>query len=195
MFDNTGKLGGEMASRSVPHGSEPSGEPSNGANIVVAGADANGRATEHAVISFKDVERGLVEVMELWRRTPDSGRGSPFASDGPWELADRDLYGPDVDKDVPLRPAPLSRAEVAERDRVSAWIELVNERDRRLVSLAIVQMSRRGYKSPGFKELLPEMGLRLGSDGLRKRYNRAIYKIASALNMQADDARAAGERR
>lgn len=143
------------------------------------------------VIGFAAVERGLVAVMELWRRTPGQGRGSPFASDGPWELADRELYGPDVDSDVPLRPAPLTRAEVAERDRVSAWIELAPERDRRLVSLAIVQMSRRGYKSPGFRELLPQMGLALGADGLRKRYNRAIYKIARELNSQATARKAA----
>jgi hypothetical protein len=154
-----------------------------------------GRDDHAPAFTFKDVEQGLVDVMELWRRTPGAGRGSPFASDGPWELADRDLYGPDVDKDVPLRPAPLSRAEVAERDSVSAWIELVQDRDRRLVSLAIVQMSTRRYKSPAFKELLPEMGLRLGADGLRKRYNRAIYKITAELNLRADAARAADKRR
>lgn len=195
MVEFTGKDGGGVASLSVPHGSAASDEPSNGAYVPDAGATLAGRVGDVVVIGFNDVERGLVEVMELWRRTPGSGRGSPFASDGPWELADRDLYGPDVDKDVPLRPAPLSRAEVAERDRVSAWIELVQERDRRLVSLAVVQMSSRGYKSPGFKELLPAMGLRLGADGLRKRYNRAIYKIASELNSQAGTARAADERR
>lgn len=181
MVDYKSKEGGGVARSSFPDGSVVAAEPSN--------------PMLPTVITFKDVEQGLVEVMELWRRTPGQGRGSPFASDGPWELADRELYGPDVDKDVPLRPAPLTRAEVAERDRVTAWVELAPERDRRLVSLAIVQMSRKGYKSPGFKELLPKMGLRLGADGLRKRYNRAIYKIASELNLQAEARRAAEERR
>lgn len=181
MVDYKRKDGGWVARSSFPDGSVVAAEPSNPALSTI--------------ITFKDVEQRLVEVMELWRRTPGQGRGSPFASDGPWELADRELYGPDVDKDVPLRPAPLTRAEVAERDRVTAWVELAPERDRRLVSLAIVQMSRKGYKSPGFKELLPKMGLRLGADGLRKRYNRAIYKIASELNLQADARRAAEERR
>jgi hypothetical protein len=218
MVDYKGKDGGGVAISSIPHGSSVAAEPSSGADaedgairaaieeavrdgVIQAHDVVMDRLTEQvmgtarSMLTFRDVERGLVDVMELWRRTPGDGRGSPFASDGPWELADRDLYGPDVDKDAPLRPAPLTRAEVAERDRVSAWIELAPARDRRLVSLAVVQMSAKGYKSPGFRELLPKMGLTLGADGLRKRYNRAIYKIASELNLQAEARRAAEERR
>lgn len=147
-----------------------------------------------APISFTDVEQAMVEMIELWRRSPGSGRGSPWGKDAPWDLGDQPLYGPDVDKDVPLRPAPLTRAEVGVRDAVTAWVMLVPEQHRRLVVLAINQMSRKGYKSPGFKELLPEMGMAHGSDGLRKRYNRALFGIARHLNCNADARKAAGLR-
>ena len=147
------------------------------------------------VITFAEVEQAMVEAIELWRRSPGSGRGSPWAPDAPWDLGDQPLYGPEVDKDVPLRPAPLTRAEVGVRDAVSAWLMLVPEQHRRLVSLAINQMARKGYKSPGFKELLAPMGVAFGSDGLRKRYNRALFGITAYLNLHAEARRAAGLRR
>jgi len=164
------------------------------------------------MVTFDDVEQALVEAMHLWRRTPGQlgpgGRsikisGSGYASmqiglgfgkDGPWELADRDLYGPEVDKDAPIRPAPLSRAEVARRDAISSWLALVPEQHRRLVTLAVAQMARTGHKSPGFKDLLRPMGMERGTEGLRKRYNRALYGIAQHLNCSADARKAAGLR-
>ena len=151
-------------------------------------------ASDQGVITFDEVERAMVEAIELWRRSPGSGRGSPWAADAPWDLGDQPLYGPDVDKDVPLRPAPLTRAEVAVRDAVSGWLELVPEQHRRLVSLAVNQMARKGYKSPGFKELLRPMGMERGAEGLRKRYNRALYGIARHLNCNATARKAAGLR-
>ncbi|MBN8843266.1 MAG: hypothetical protein J0H88_08455 [Sphingomonadales bacterium] len=146
------------------------------------------------LISFKDVERAMVEMIELWRRSPGSGRGSPWAADAPWDMGDQPLYGPDVDKDVPLRPAPLTRAEVAVRDAISGWHLLVVERDRRLVILGVNQMSRYGYQSPKFKELRAAMGVTLGADGLRMRYNRAVSAIAQYLNCNATARKAAGLR-
>jgi hypothetical protein len=148
------------------------------------------------VVTFAEVERAMVETIELWRRSPGSGRGSPWASDAPWDLGDQPLYGPDVDKDAPVRAAPLTRAEVAVRDARSAWLELLpDERNRRLVSLAINQMARRGYKSPAFRELLRPMGIEHGADGLRMRYNRAVYAIARHLNLKSAARKAAGLRR
>lgn len=149
----------------------------------------------HDVVTFKEVEQAMVEAMELWRRSPGSGRGSPWAADAPWDLGDQPLYGPEVDKDVPLRPAPLTRAEVGVRDAVSAWLQIVPERDRRLVGLAINQMARTGHRSPAFKDLRGPMGIALGADGLRMRYNRAIHAIARYLNLHATARKAAGLRR
>lgn len=167
----------------------------------------------HDVVTFKEVEQALVEAARLWWRTPDkigpSGRnilisgsggtgiqiGMGFGKDGPWELADRDLYGPDVDKDAPIRMAPLSRAEVAVREAISAWLLWAPERDRRLVAVAVRQMAARGYKSPKFMELRRAMGIALGADGLRMRYNRAVTGIARELNCNEPARKAARLRR
>ncbi len=148
-----------------------------------------------AVVTFGEVEQAMVEAIELWRRSPGSGRGSPWASDAPWDLGDQPLYGPDVDKDAPVRAAPLTRAEVAVRDARSAWLLLVPERDRRLVGLAVNQMSQTGHKRPSFKDLRRPMGIALGADGLRMRYNRALFAVAQYLNLHADARKAAGLRR
>lgn len=174
---------------------------------MVMGADRS------EVVTFKEVELALVEAARLWWRTPGtlgpSGRGGMpasgtgdgiqtgigFGKDGPWELADRDLYGPDVDKDAPIRAAPLSRAEVAVREAISAWLLWAPERDRRLVAVAVRQMAARGYKSPKFMELRKAMGIDLGADGLRMRYNRAVHGIAQKLNCDAGAVKAAGLRR
>lgn len=182
---------------SVPHGSSVAAEPSKPDDIV----------------TFKEVEQALVAAALLWWRTPGSlgpsgrggmpasGRGGGiqigvgFGKDGPWELADRDLYGPDVDKDAPLRSAPLSRAEVAVREAISAWLLWAPERDRRLVALAVRQMASRRYKSPKFMELREAMGISLGADGLRMRYNRAVHGIALKLNCDAAARKAARLRR
>ncbi|MFN3351320.1 hypothetical protein [Pseudorhodoplanes sp.] len=97
------------------------------------------------------VREALIEAVLLWRRTPGDGRW-PFASDGPWHLMSRDLQadydarGGDLGEVVP-RPLPLSRAEVAWRDRVTDWMMLVGALDiaelhRQLASAA---PSRRAY--------------------------------------------------
>lgn len=148
------------------------------------------------VVTFAEVEQAMVETIELWRRSPGSERGSPWAADAPWDLGDQPLYGPDVDKDAPVRAAPLTRAEVAVRDARSTWGELLSdERSRRLLWLAVGQMARTGHKSPSFKELLRPMGVAHGADGLRKRYNRAVYTIARHLNSHHAARKAAGLRR
>lgn len=147
------------------------------------------------LVTFRDVETALVEAVELWRRSPGEGGRSPWGKDAPWDLGDQPLYGPDVDKDAPVRPAPLTRAEVGVRDAVSGWLELVQERDRRLVGLAVNQMARLGYRSPAFMELRRAMGVELGADGLRKRYNRAVHVIAQHLNLHGEARKAAGLRR
>lgn len=152
------------------------------------------RVAAEELVTFKDVERAMVDAVELWRRSPGSGRGSPWAKDAPWDLGDQPLYGPDVDKDAPIRLAPLTRAEVAVRDAVSAWGEHAPERDRRLVWLAVNQMARTRHSRPSFKELRGPMGIDLGADGLRMRYNRAVTAIARFLNCNADARKAAGLR-
>ena len=138
--------------------------------------------------SWEMVEQCLVETMRLWRRSPGDGRW-PFASDGPWHLVKRELYGPDVDKDEPVRPLPLSRADVRRRDQASGWLLEVPERDRRLVCLALLHRAR-GAKQVPWGKLKRAMGIELGSDGLRRRCERGITDICKALNARKIEGRA-----
>lgn len=140
------------------------------------------------VWTFGLVEAALVEAVVLWWRSPGSGRGSPWASDGPWELMLRETNAGDYDalgadrQDAPAPRAPaLSRADVARRDEITAWLEWVAERDRRLVAIAVRQMAATGWRSPGFLKIKQRYGADIGG-ALRKRYNRAIYTIAENLN-------------
>jgi hypothetical protein len=131
--------------------------------------------------TFDMVEERLIETMDLWRRSPGGG-GWPFASDGPWHLVKAELYGPDVDKDAPLRPLPLRVAEVEQRDETSGWLLwIADESTRRLVVLAVTKLAK-GHKQVPWKELLRPMGVRFGAHGLRKRYGRALSTICARLN-------------
>lgn len=139
-----------------------------------------GQALPEGFWTFDTVQEGLVEAMILWKRSPGGGRW-PFASDGPWYLVKAELYGPDVDKDAPLRPMPLTRAEVDERDATSEWLRFVPDRDRRLVILAIAQIAS-GRARVNWIGLRKPMRVKLGADGLRMRYSRAITAICRKLN-------------
>lgn len=130
--------------------------------------------------TFETVQERLVAAMRLWKRSPGGGSW-PFASDGPWHLVTIELYGPDVDKDAPLRPLPLTRAEVEERDQISEWLRHAPDRDRRLVILAVSQLAS-GRARIDWMGLRGPMGVKIGADGLRWRYNQAITAICCALN-------------
>ena len=100
------------------------------------------------MLDFDSVEAMLVEAVELWRRSPGGGRW-PFASDGPWDQVQRFIREGDYDarggdmEDAVLRPLPLSRSEVAERDDVSAWLlHVADDADRHLVVLVLGVLAR-----------------------------------------------------
>lgn len=148
------------------------------------------------VLTFAEVQERLVEAMILWRRSPGGGRW-PFAGDGPWHLVrddgswqaawDHNLNAlqtgrPATEKP---RPLPLSRAEVAERDRVSEWLRFVPERDRRLVVLALTQLAR-GHSSPRWSVIRPMLNAEIGTRGLAQRYSRAITNIVKSLKRLGD---------
>ena len=46
--------------------------------------------------TFDLVREALVEVLDMWRRSPGDGR-SPFATDGPWHLMTRETDAGDYD--------------------------------------------------------------------------------------------------
>ena len=139
--------------------------------------------------TFDLVRDALVETVVLWRRSPGGGHW-PFAGDGPWHLMSRDAQsdydarGGDLSEVAP-RPLPLTREEVDQRDRVSAWMMLVPAAaDRRLLSLCL-HFHAMGYEQLPWARIMPLMGVTRGKDGLQKRYRLALRAIAEGLNTAA----------
>jgi hypothetical protein len=135
---------------------------------------------ERTFWTFDAVQDAMVEAVDLWRRSPGGGRW-PFAGDGPWQWVRSLEWGDYADADAVPRAAPLTRAEVATRDAVSGWLAWVPERDRKLVVLAIGQLSR-GHARVSWMRLKVELGVPFGADGLRRRYGRALTGICGQLN-------------
>ena len=139
--------------------------------------------------TFEAVQEALVEAVGLWRRSPGSG-ASPFATDGPWQWmvregakGDYDARGGfDTSSDVPLRPLPLTRDEVAKRDAVSEWLGFVGAaQDRKLVVMATEYLARGRQRVP-WRTIKHRMGIKFGEGGLKKRYDKSLFAIAAALN-------------
>ena len=153
---------------------------------------ASGRVVDDAStagsITFSDVEDRLVEAMITCWRTPDRERAWQ-AVRSTWPEVQRELHMGDYDarggdgrsSDVPLRLASQTRADVVEMEEAFAWVSALDADDRRLVGLVIQQLAR-GQREVSWLKLLRRMGLPHGSEGLRKRYGRAIATIAARRN-------------
>lgn len=134
-----------------------------------------------ALWTWEMVERALVDACALWMRSPGGGRW-PFAADGPWHLVTRRVQDGDAVDDVDLRPLPLTKAEVEQRDRVSAWVEVVtNDFDRRVLWAAIRSLAG-SHEAVPWTRLRRHLGTTVTTDGLRKRYSRSITTICTMLN-------------
>ena len=149
-------------------------------------------------MSFDDVQDRLVEAMLTCWRYPDRERGWQ-ALRSAWPEISRDVWAGDYDArggdgtsaDVALRPASQTRAEIAEMEEAFGWLDAIAPDDRKLVGLVIAALAR-GKREVPWQQLLTRMGLPRGSDGLRKRYGRAIAQIAAAqtrTNPRADASR------
>lgn len=147
--------------------------------IEQAGSICEEASNAGSILSFADIEARLIEAMQFcWQS--EGGRW-PFASDGPWHLVTRELYGPDVDKDAPLRKLPLTRVQVAARDEAIGWLALAPDADRRLIVLAVAELARGKARVP-WRKLLREMGLSLGAGGLARRYSKAVTVMVQRVN-------------
>jgi hypothetical protein len=149
--------------------------------------------------TFAEVEQALIDMLELWRRSPRVGHGSlksawPDARRFENRAAEIDamaLPAPDP------RPLPLTRAEVAFRDRVSLWLELIPlPINRRIVKLAIAQRVA-GHSQISWKRIMKDRaiagrliqpkargtkpGEKPAAAALRARYSAAITAICVAL--------------
>ncbi|MFZ3483898.1 hypothetical protein [Sphingomonas sp. 3-13AW] len=134
----------------------------------------------------EDVQDRLVEAMLTCWRDADRERGWlrvrshwPEITREQW---DYDARGGDhSSSDVSIRPAALTRRDVAEMEEAFGWTLAIDPTDRKLLGLAIAQLAR-GQREVQWRRLLGPMGLDRGSDGLRMRYGRSIARIAAALN-------------
>lgn len=140
--------------------------------------------------SFADVEERLVEAMLVMRRLSDREAGW-LRVKASWPDIVREHEAGDYDargylgnsSDIPLKPLPATRRDIAEMEEAFAWVLAAKGRDRRLIALAIGALAR-GEKRVPWGKLLRPMGLKLGQHGLRKRYERAMHLVVKAANAQ-----------
>jgi hypothetical protein len=141
------------------------------------------------------VEARLVEAVRCWWRMPGGGKW-PFAGDAPWHLirpvvgdydVGLDKHGKPVKlttrEDAPKpRPAPLTRAEIADMEEATEWLTFVGEDKRRVLVLALVERAK-GKKQVGWSAMRETLGQpELTGAGLEYRYSRAVTFIANVLN-------------
>lgn len=141
---------------------------------------------EGRVYSFADVQDRLVEAVRTLGRLGDREKGwltvkamwpDIVREDG---RGDYDARG--VDGIAPaLRPLPATRRDIAEMEEALGWVMAAPERDRRLIGLAIGMLAR-GEKRVPWMELRRPMGVKLGANGLRMRYERAMRCVVAAAN-------------
>jgi hypothetical protein len=136
--------------------------------------------------SFDMVQDALVEVHDLWRRSPRVGHRA-LKSCWPNEMVqridggDHDARGGDMAAPAPA-PLPLSRAEVARRDTVSAWAEHIPAAlNRRIMWLATAQLAS-GRTAVSWVRVQRRLRIERGRGGLARRYDRAVGVIVAALN-------------
>lgn len=136
--------------------------------------------------SFADVEMRLVEAMLVMRRMSDREAGW-LKVKACWPDIVRDRNAGDYDArgvdmgPPPLRPLPASRRDIAEMEEAFGWVMVVKPEDRKLIGLAITALAR-GEKQVPWMHLRKPMGVKLGADGLRMRYGRAMHKVTKAAN-------------
>jgi hypothetical protein len=146
-----------------------------------------GAALPAGALTFCDVEDRLVEAMLTCWRYPDRERGwqrirSAWPEISRTDPGDHDARGGDgTSSDVALRPASLTRAEIAEMEEAFGWLGAISPDDRKIVGLAIVQLAR-GRREVSWIDMLDRVGLDRGADGLRMRYGRTLNAICIAVN-------------
>ena len=150
------------------------------------------------------MEEALAELRDLEWRAPAGGRslaGSPWASDGPWHLAQAEVsdHAPGraeasetlitneagkellVRKIDTLRPrTPLRSVEVTRLEELRGWLELVDPVDARIIWEASFHLWR------GEPFDWPAVARRIGYPRslarLSARYREALAKLVCALN-------------
>lgn len=139
-------------------------------------------AEQNVFWTYDRVVERLIETVRCWWRMPGGGHW-PFASDGPWHLVKSELYGPDVDRDAPVRALPLRRAEIAAMNEATEWITWVSEEKRIALVFGIAKQAAGATQIP-WGRLRRRLGT-VGTGGLDWRYDKAVELIANVLNAMA----------
>lgn len=136
--------------------------------------------------TFERVEEALVEAWGFLMRMPDVERdwlNSCAKSSMPKIV--RSIGEGDYFEDAPGRRG-LRTGEVDLVNRVflgqGAWIEWVQLRDRKLVAAVMRCMGVRRVGGFAWSDVAQIMGWSAGPDALRKRYDRAVHRIAVHLS-------------
>lgn len=130
---------------------------------------------------FDLVQERLIAAMLICWRMPDR-ETSWLHVKAHWpDVLRHNFFGDYGDTEAMPRAAALTRRDVAEMEEAFAWMAFVKDRDRKLVAMAVSRLAR-GDNQVAWGSLKKAMGVQFGSDGLRKRYGRAIESICKALN-------------
>ena len=151
---------------------------------------------QDAILTFDMVVERLLEAWGFLRRMPDR-ESSWLRSPGVTSLyrrepqTIRDVWrewgyevAVEVAKAAAAVPPSLPGLRSAEVDRMNealGWIEWVEPRDRRLVGMVLAQLDR-GAARPDWGSLVVDLASDVGPDALRKRFGRAVSRIAFKAN-------------
>lgn len=154
--------------------------------------------------TFEEVEQQLIEAMKMLWRLPAGGSSASFAADGPWHLLTRavraeagkmavmDLWRIEQEeaaKDArAVRTVPLKPEQVTWMNERLGWLELVDDRDRKLVFEAVWQLAR-GKPRVSWTRIRERMmahpawrDTAVTPRRLGQRYSKAIGGIAQSLD-------------
>ncbi|WP_370179919.1 hypothetical protein [Alteriqipengyuania sp.] len=140
------------------------------------------------VATLADVEAALIDCQVLWWRSP-GGSHWPFAGDAPWHLMQRSAaagdYGGEGADGVASDRAPrtaLDAAEVSERDRVTAWLDLLDDPlDRQVVWMATARLQK-GEACVPWAKIRRWARTDRSPSALAQRYVRGLAIILCRLN-------------
>lgn len=153
--------------------------------------------------SISDIEEAFIRWHGLWWRSPGSG-GSPWAKDGPWNLAQgevgdvkgdwsetllvneagRELLVRKVESRAPR--TPLDSAEVAERDAIGRWFDMIGSADdnglqvRRAVHVATLMLHAGEARVP-WQKIARRIGWVKSPDALARSYRMALALLVCRL--------------
>lgn len=149
-------------------------------------------ASEDGSITFDGVQERLVEAWGFLRRMPDREAGwlmdvrassiyerGQLSRQELWELYQIDSA--DYDRDALPRMPGLRSVEVDRMEQALGWMGWVDARDRKLVGIILGQLER-GASRPAWASAAKVLGSTVEPDTLRKRYSRAITRIAAKLD-------------